>query len=154
MTLQVAGLIEESCVDGPGIRFVVFVQGCGHGCPGCQNPQTHSRSGGRELDTLHILNKMSENPLLDGLSLSGGEPFDQAEACGELARAAHERGYHVMVWTGYTFEQLREQRERPDWRRFLEAVDVLVDGPFVRELRSLVLLYRGSSNQRVLYLKK
>ena len=147
MQIRVAGLIEESYVDGPGVRFVAFAQGCAHACPGCQNPQTHSRTGGVLMDTEELLGRMAANPLLDGLTLSGGEPFDQPEACRELARGARALGLDVMAWTGYQFERLIEEEGR---LRLLRELDLLVDGPFVRERRSLDLLYRGSSNQRVL----
>lgn len=153
--LRVAGIVEESFVDGPGIRFVVFAQGCPHRCPGCHNPQTHSYTGGMLMEPGAILARMASNPLLDGLSLSGGEPFEQAGPFAELAEGAHARGYDVMTWTGYTFEFLLEHRDgRPGWRRLLEASDVLVDGPFLIGRRSLGLLYRGSGNQRVLDLRE
>ena len=74
MRLRVAGIVEESFVDGPGIRFTVFVQGCPHRCPGCHNPQTHAYEGGFWVEVGSLLARMEENPLLDGLSLSGGEP--------------------------------------------------------------------------------
>ncbi len=155
MRIRVAGVIEESFVDGPGIRFVVFAQGCPHRCPGCHNPQTHAPEGGFWVGVGELLCRMEKNPLLDGLSLSGGEPFEQADPLAELAEGAHARGYDVMTWTGYTFEFLMAHRDdRPGWRRLLEATDVLVDGPFRIERRSLGLPYRGSSNQRVLDLRR
>ena len=155
MRLRVAGIVEESFVDGPGIRFVVFAQGCPHRCPGCHNPQTHAYAGGFWVEVGELLLRMAENPLLDGLSLSGGEPFEQAEPLAELAEEARARGYDVMTWSGYTFEFLTaHQDERPGWRRLLEATDVLVDGPFLIEQRSLGLPYRGSRNQRVLDLRR
>lgn len=155
MLLRVAGVVEESFVDGPGIRFVVFAQGCPHRCPGCHNPQTHAYGGGLEIELRDILHRMAENPLLDGLSLSGGEPFEQAVPFAELAAGARARGYDVMVWSGYTFEFLMAHRdERPGWRRLLAASDVLVDGPFLIGQRSMELPYRGSRNQRVLDLRR
>ena len=75
--LRIAGTIGESIVDGPGIRYVVFTQGCPHGCPGCHNPQTHDPAGGFWAETDEILSVLAENPLLDGITLSGGEPFLQ-----------------------------------------------------------------------------
>ena len=147
MILRVAGVIEDSIVDGPGLRLTVFAQGCGRRCPGCHNPDTWDYSGGMEIETGKLLEMMTANPLLDGLSLSGGEPFDQAAAFAELAREAHNKGYHVMAWSGYTFEELARDEVR---RELLEAVDILVDGPFVPEQRSLNLPWRGSKNQRVL----
>ncbi len=147
MKLRVAGIVEDSIVDGPGLRLTVFAQGCGRRCPGCHNPDTWDPSAGTEVETENILEMMTANPLLDGLSLSGGEPFDQAAAFAGLARGARKKGYHVMAWSGYTFEELARDPVR---RQLLEAVDVLVDGPFVLEERSLDLPWRGSKNQRVL----
>lgn len=97
-----------------------------------------------------LAERIRENPLLDGLSLSGGEPFDQPEACGELAEWARAAGLHVMAWTGYTFEQLTGPEGTSDRLRLLRSLDLLVDGPFILELRSLELPWRGSANQRVL----
>ena len=155
MRVRVTGIVEESFVDGPGIRFAVFAQGCPHRCPGCHNPQTHAYEGGFWVGVGELLRRMAQNPLLDGLSLSGGEPFEQAEPLAELAEGARAHGYDVMTWSGYTFEFLTaHQDERPGWRRLLEATDVLVDGPFLIEQRSLGLPYRGSRNQRVLDLRR
>ncbi|MBQ7529874.1 anaerobic ribonucleoside-triphosphate reductase activating protein [bacterium] len=151
MLLRIAGIIEESIVDGPGLRFVVFVQGCKRHCPGCHNPQTHDYNSGLAIEPKEIIEMMKKNPLLDGLSLSGGEPFDQPEALTDLAESAHRCGYGVMAWSGYTFEELMANEAQ---RRLLEAVDVLVDGPFMLEQRSLSLLWRGSANQRVLDVKR
>lgn len=147
MTLRIAGIIEESIVDGPGLRLVVFAQGCSHHCPGCHNPETHDYSGGREIEVKKIIETMRANPLLDGLSLSGGEPFDQALPFAELSREAHKYHYNVMAWSGYTFEELIKNPER---REFLENVDILIDGLFEIKQRSLNLLWRGSKNQRIL----
>lgn len=147
MNLRVSGIVEDSIVDGPGLRLTVFAQGCGHRCPGCHNPDTWDPSAGTETTTEKILEMMAANPLLDGLSLSGGEPFDQAAAFAELAGEARKRGYHVMAWSGYTFEELAKDPVR---RELLEAADVVVDGPFVLAQRSLDLPWRGSKNQRVL----
>jgi anaerobic ribonucleoside-triphosphate reductase activating protein len=101
--VRIAGIIRESIVDGPGIRFVVFAQGCKHRCEGCHNPQTHDFSQGKLVEIDRIIKEMKKNPLLDGITLSGGEPFEQPEVFGELARRCKELGYHVMVYTGYTF---------------------------------------------------
>ena len=93
MFIRIAGIAEDSIVDGPGMRMTVFVQGCPHGCKGCHNPETHDYFGGQEMDTAEIIAKMDANPLLDGITLSGGEPLLQMGACYELAKAAHGRGY-------------------------------------------------------------
>ena len=153
--LRLAGIVEDSIVDGPGLRLAVFVQGCPHGCPGCHNPEAQPFEGGRTIRSGEVLARLTANPLLDGLSLSGGEPFEQAEPLAELAEGAQARGYDVMTWSGYTFEFLMAHRdERPGWRRLLDASDVLVDGPFLIAQRSLGLPCRGSRNQRILDLRR
>ena len=149
MQIRIAGMVNDSIVDGPGLRFTVFTQGCPHGCPGCHNPDTHDPMGGREEDTRTIIDKMMKNPLLSGVTLSGGEPLVQPAACLEIARAAH--GAHLSVWayTGFVWEDLLGQND-PDVMALLGEVDVLVDGPFLLEKRSLELDYCGSSNQRLI----
>jgi anaerobic ribonucleoside-triphosphate reductase activating protein len=150
-SLRLAGLMQDSIVDGPGLRLVVFAQGCPHHCPGCHNPHTHSYGGGQLWEMDDLLNLVRNNPLLDGITLSGGEPFAQAEGMADLAERAKKLGLHVMTYTGYTFEQLLAgMAAKPGWRRLLERTDVLVDGLFMQERRSLALLYRGSGNQRLL----
>ena len=150
-TLRLAGVIRESIVDGPGYRLVVFAQGCPHHCPGCQNPDTHSFSGGYESDVGRIMQAVQKNPLLSGVTFSGGEPFCQPEAFLELARAVHATGLNVMCYTGYTFEQLCAGRaEHPAWEPLLKEIDILVDGPFVLAEKSLALRFRGSKNQRII----
>ena len=101
MKFRLASLVNDSIVDGPGFRLTVFVQGCPHHCPGCHNPQTHDPAGGRDADTDWVLEKAAENPLLSGITLSGGEPFAQPEAMAALARGAKEQGLHVMAYSGY-----------------------------------------------------
>ncbi|HIS91444.1 MAG TPA: anaerobic ribonucleoside-triphosphate reductase activating protein, partial [Candidatus Alectryocaccomicrobium excrementavium] len=144
---RIAGIVNDSIVDGPGLRLAIFAQGCPHHCPGCHNPESHDFAGGSDMDTEKIIARMDANPLLDGITLTGGEPFEQPEACRILADAAHARGLNVWAYSGYTFEQLCAV---PEKRRLLEACDVLVDGPFLLEERSLDLRFRGSKNQRVL----
>ena len=148
MRMRIAGIANDSIVDGPGLRLAVFTQGCPHHCPGCHNPQTHDFEAGREVDTEEILAMICKNPLLDGLTLTGGEPFCQAEACTVLARNAHAAGLNVWSYSGYTFEELLHGRE--EWRTLLENIDVLVDGRFHIEERTLECCYRGSSNQRLI----
>jgi len=149
--LRLAGLIEESIVDGPGLRLVVFGQGCPHGCPGCHNPETHSFDGGTLFPMARILQILDNNPLLDGITLSGGEPFVQAAPFGQLAKAVKERGLQVMTYTGYTFEELLAAKEKePGWALLLEYSDLLVDGPFELAKRNLLLPFRGSENQRII----
>ncbi len=145
--MRIAGTVQDSIVDGPGFRFTVFTQGCPHGCPGCHNPQTHDPAGGKERTTEEIIREMLDNPLTDGLTLSGGEPFCQPEDCAVLAAAARKAGLNVWAYTGYTYEELLR---KPEVMPLLELVDVLVDGPFVLEKRSLACKWRGSTNQRLI----
>lgn len=147
--MRVAGIVQDSIVDGPGLRFTVFVQGCSRHCPGCQNPQTHDPKGGSKCSADELIHKMLSNPLTDGLSLSGGEPFEQAEACLKLAQAAHAAGLNVWCWTGNRFEVLRDSGSDAQ-KALLSEVDVLVDGAYLQQQRTLSLPWRGSSNQRVL----
>lgn len=149
MKMRLAGFVQESIVDGPGFRLVVFAQGCPHHCPGCHNPHTHDFDGGWEVDTSEIIGMLDSNPLLDGITLSGGEPFYQAEACKELADAAHARGLSVWCYTGYTWNGLWQIHNR-GMIDLLKSVDVLVDGRFILELRTLDLPWRGSKNQRLI----
>ncbi len=148
MELRIAGTVNDSIVDGPGIRFAVFTQGCPHNCEGCHNPQTHDFSGGTLADTDEILKKIKENPLLDGVTFSGGEPFCQAEALACLGRQIRALGMNVVTYTGYTFETLFNERGKNHWGELLEATDFLIDGPFILARRDWNIRFRGSSNQR------
>ena len=151
MKLKIAGIVDDSIVDGEGIRLTVFTQGCPHHCHGCHNPQTWSLDGGHEVDTEEIVQKLKENPLLSGITFSGGEPFLQPAPLAEIARAAHKLGLDVWSYTGFTLEELEK---RTDVQQLLNEVDVLVDGPYVEALRDLTLRFRGSSNQRIIDLKE
>lgn len=151
--VRIAGIVRESIVDGPGIRFVVFAQGCPHHCDGCHNPSTHDFNGGNLVAVDAIINEMKKNPLLDGITLSGGEPFEQPEVFGELAERARELGYHVMAYTGYTYEKLLAKKDEQRLR-LLENTDLLVDGKFEMEKKSLLLKFKGSKNQRIIDVKK
>ena len=151
MKIRISGIVNDSVVDGPGFRLAVFTQGCPHHCAGCHNPQTHDFEGGRDIDTQEIIEKLRGNPLLDGITLSGGEPFCQGAACAELASAAHALGLNVWTYSGYTYEQLLAGDA--EQRALLAETDVLVDGPFVLPQRTLELRFRGSANQRLIDVK-
>lgn len=152
--IRVAGIVKESIVDGPGIRYVVFAQGCKHNCPGCHNPLTHPFEGGSMMDVDKILQQIKSNPLLDGVTFSGGEPFEQAVAFAVLAGEVARLGLNIIVYTGYTYEYIRENGSvQLGWSELLEAADTLVDGPFIQELYDPMLRFRGSSNQRIIDLK-
>ena len=151
--MRIAGTVSESIVDGPGLRLTVFTQGCPHRCPGCHNPGTHDPAGGREVSVAELAAELaaelSGNPLTDGLTLSGGEPFCQAAECAALAEAVHALGGNVWVYTGWRYEALVQESD-PARLRLLAAADVLVDGPYVESERSLELRWRGSRNQRLI----
>ena len=147
--MRIANTVSDSIVDGPGLRFTVFTQGCPHRCPGCHNPDTHDPAGGREAAVEELAEKLLSNPLTDGLTLSGGEPFCQAAECARLAAIAREKGLNVWVYTGYTYERLIAG-EVPGAMELLAQTDVLVDGPFVEAQKSYAALFRGSTNQRLI----
>ncbi len=149
--LKIAGIIRESIVDGPGIRFVVFTQGCSHRCPGCHNPQTHDPEGGNWISTDRILEEIDKNPLLKGVTFSGGEPFEQPRAMAELAKGVMERDLDLVTYSGYTFEELLQMAEEDeDIRYILEHCRMLIDGRFQLENKTLALPFRGSTNQRLI----
>lgn len=150
-SIRLAGIVRESIVDGPGIRFTVFCQGCPHACEGCHNPETHDFAGGKDISIERLLEEIDKDKLLAGVTFSGGEPFCQAEAFACLGREVKERGLNITVFSGYTLEELQDMAvQRADVRELLELTDILIDGPFINELRDLTLQFRGSSNQRVI----
>lgn len=149
--IRIAGIEEESIVDGPGIRLVLFTQGCNHHCIGCHNPETHSFDGGELVDIDSIVNMVKENPLLDGITISGGEPFEQAIECSILAKKVKDLGLNVITYTGYTFEEILCNKR---FRDLLLQTDILIDGKFDISQKSLMLQFRGSANQRIIDVKK
>lgn len=150
-SIRLAGVIRESIVDGPGLRFTVFCQGCPHGCEGCHNPDTHDFDGGYDCDISKIVAAIDENPLLDGVTFSGGEPLCQPEAFLNLAKEIKKRDLNIVIYTGFKFEELQEKAKTNEaLRNLLELTDLLIDGPFVLKQRDLTLLFRGSSNQRII----
>ncbi len=153
MELRISGTVNDSIVDGPGFRFAIFTQGCPHACPGCHNPQTHSMSGGELVDTQQLADAMKANPLLKGVTLTGGEPFVQPQPLIEIARWCHANGLDVWAYSGYTYEALESGAAGSDARELLTHCDVLVDGPFVESLKTMSTKWRGSSNQRVIDVK-
>lgn len=151
--LRLAGIVEESIVDGPGLRMTVFVQGCHQDCPGCQNPETHAMDGGTWKSAEDVLNLFKADPLLQGITFSGGEPFLQPVPLLWLAKHVHALGKDVVSFSGYTLEQLLLMgQQKHAILGLIDELDALVDGQYIEKLRSIDLLYRGSSNQR--YLKR
>lgn len=149
--LKLAGIVRESIVDGPGIRFTVFCQGCPHGCPECHNPETHDFSGGTECSIDRLMKEIDKDPLLAGVTFSGGEPFCQAEGFEKMGKLVKKRGLSLTVFSGYTYEKLMDMAKTDKAvKGLLDITDILIDGPFVRALKDLTLQFRGSSNQRLI----
>lgn len=149
--VRLAGVVQESTVDGPGVRYAIFVQGCKHHCKGCHNPQAQPLDGGHERNLGALFNDIVYNPLITGVTFTGREPFLQAKELGLLAAALHDRKYNLWAYTGFTWEQLIQD---PDRMMFLQWLDVVVDGPFIEEQKSLELDFRGSANQRIIDVQK
>ena len=147
--LRLAGIVNDSITDGPGIRLTVFVQGCPHHCPGCHNPQTWAFDGGELVSPAEIMAQIRRNPLLSGVTFSGGEPLAQAAALLPLAEQIKQQGLELAIYTGYTFEQLLTMND-PAINQLLNLTDTLIDGPFILAQRNLELNFRGSENQRIL----
>ena len=150
-----ADLQSDSIVDGPGLRTVIWTQGCSHNCPGCQNPTTHDFNGGGLVELELVKEAIDELEYQTGITFSGGDPMFQPEACTDLAAYCKNKGYNIWVYTGFTYEQLIKLSEnKPIYREFLNYIDVLVDGKFIQEEKNLNLLFRGSNNQRILDMKE
>ncbi len=150
--INLAGVQQDSIVDGPGIRTTFFCQGCPHHCEGCHNPETWPFDGGTPMDTDTMVEMVTANPLCRGVTFSGGEPFAQAEGFLELAKALKKKGYEVASYSGYTFEQLLAGTTAQ--QELLATIDVLIDGPFIQSEKSLEIAFRGSKNQRILDVPK
>jgi anaerobic ribonucleoside-triphosphate reductase activating protein len=154
-TIRLSGISYESLVNGPGIRRVFFSQGCRHNCRGCFNPDTHCFEGGEEYEVDKLLKDIKMNPMLKGITFSGGDPLEQAEKFAYLANKARKEGLNIWSYTGYTFEFIVDNsRHRRDWGEFLKSIDVLVDGKFEQELQKEGLKFRGSLNQRIIDVKQ
>lgn len=157
MKIRLAAPLQyDSIVDGEGMRTVLWTQGCPHNCDGCHNPGTHDFKGGFLTDTDEIIEELKNNIIYnDGITLSGGDPFMQAEAVSEIAKYVHSIKKDVWAYTGFTYEQLLKLCEiKKEIKELLYNIDVLVDGKFVKELKSMNLYYMGSRNQRVIDVKK
>lgn len=151
ISVPTMGIVEDSVVDGDGLRLVLFVQGCPHHCKGCHNPQSWEIKRDRMTSLDKLFRLVQDNPLCSGITLSGGDPFLYAKKLLPLAEAIHGIGKTVWAFSGWTYEELMGM-EYP--RKLLEKVDVLVDGPFELEKRDLSLKFRGSWNQRVIDVAK
>lgn len=151
-SLRLAGIVNDSITDGPGLRMTIFVQGCPHNCEGCHNPQTHNFNGGTLFDTDEVIEEIKKNRLLQGVTFSGGEPMCQATALLTIANYVKEQNLELAIYTGYLFEDLIKMSE--DVTNLLKLADVLIDGKFELSKKSFNLKFKGSSNQRVIDLKK
>lgn len=154
MDIRIAGTVNDSIVDGEGIRFALFVQGCPHKCKGCHNPDTHDFNGGTVVTAESILDKIKSNPLLDGVTFTGGEPFCQAKELAYIGQEVKKLGLNTVTYTGYEFEYLFENRDLNGYGELLEVTDILIDGKFIEELKDWQIRFRGSSNQRYLDCRK
>ena len=155
MEIRLSGIIKESIVDGPGIRYVVFTQGCPHHCEGCHNPDTHDFDGGYIGNTEEIIKDFQKNPLLSGITFSGGEPFCQPEPLLKLAIEVHNLKKNVISYSGYTFEELLKlSKKNQAIKDLMENIDYLIDGKFILSQKTLMLKFRGSKNQRIIDMKK
>ena len=153
--IRLAGIAYESLVNGPGIRRVFFSQGCKHNCKGCFNKDTHDFNGGEEKDMDELIEDVINNPFLKGVTFSGGDPFERAEEFAYMAEAFKKHNLNVWSYTGYIYEYIIENLDkRAGWRKLMENLDVLVDGKFEIDKKEDGLKFRGSSNQRLIDVKK
>jgi anaerobic ribonucleoside-triphosphate reductase activating protein len=153
MKARIAGVVNESIVDGPGIRITIFFQGCPHACRGCHNPQTWDFGNGRELSVSALIQSLKVTPLISGVTFSGGEPFSQAEAAAGIGASLKALGLNLWVYTGFLWEQLLLDFKKPGYAELLNLADVVVDGPFQQEYKRSDLPFRGSANQRLIRAK-
>ncbi|KMT21420.1 anaerobic ribonucleoside-triphosphate reductase activating protein [Clostridium cylindrosporum] len=151
MKVKLAGITKESLVDGPGIRYVIFSQGCNHNCKGCHNPSTHSFDKGKEFDVEEILQDILNRKHIDGVTFSGGDPFYQPEEFGYIAKRLREENIHIISYTGFKYENILDNYKM---KELLENVDILIDGPFIENKKTFKMAFRGSENQRAIDVKK
>lgn len=160
--LRVAGIVRESIVDGDGIRYVLFLQGCKHGCKGCHNPETWNFDGGNEREQSDILEEILENPLIDGVTFSGGDPLFQASELINIVKELHDKDINMWLYTGFVFEDFilfknnccKNELVTRDMIELLQYIDVVVDGPFEIDNKSFDCKFRGSKNQRLINCKE
>ena len=154
MMVRLAGIKRHSLVNGPGVRYVVFFQGCPHACPGCQNPETWDPSKGNPVDVNALTKDILSDHYKDGVTLSGGDPLLQGEGLLELVKNLKAAGTNIWCYTGWTYEEVVNGKAGPYSKEALSYLDVLVDGPFVLKLLSRDCLFRGSTNQRLIDVPK
>ena len=147
--IRIAGIANDSIVDGPGLRMAVFFQGCRRRCEGCHNPESWLLEGGHVIEDRALYACAMKNPLLTGVTLSGGEPLLRAGALLRFAKALQVQNLDLAIYTGYTFEDILSDGDE-DVLALLGLASTLIDGPFVLAQKSLMLPFRGSDNQRIL----
>ena len=154
-TIRLSGIAYESLVNGPGMRRVFFAQGCKHNCKGCFNRETHDLYGGEERALDELIKDTLDNPILSGVTFSGGDPWEQADKFAYMAKAFKEKGLGIWSYTGYTYEYIIENKDkRLGWNDLLNSIDVLVDGKFEANKMQDGLKFRGSTNQRIIDVKE
>jgi anaerobic ribonucleoside-triphosphate reductase activating protein len=154
-TIRLSGIAYESLVNGPGIRRVFFSQGCRHNCEGCFNPDTHDFSGGEERDMDELIDDVLKNPMIKGVTFSGGDPLERAEEFAYMAKKFKEKNLNIWSYTGYTFEYIINNLDKiSGWRDLINNIDVLVDGKFEKDMMEDGLRFRGSINQRIIDVRK
>ena len=152
--IRLSGIAYESLVNGPGIRRVFFAQGCKHNCEGCFNQDTHGFNGGELRNMDELIKDVLDNPMLKGITFSGGDPWEQADKFAYMAEAFKKNNLNIWSYTGYTFEYILEHKyDRKGWNELLNNIDVLVDGRFDINKKDDKIKFRGSSNQRIIDVK-
>lgn len=152
MKVRLAGIINSTIKNGFGIRKVLFAQGCKHNCKGCFNPETHSMDGGVEYDTSDLIQLINKDFIIEGVTFSGGDPFEQAVPFAEIAKGIT---HNIWCYTGYKFEYiLKNRNNNPGWNELLLNIDYLVDGKYEQDKYKKDLKFRGSYNQRVINVKE
>ena len=153
--IRLSGIAYESLVNGPGMRRVFFSQGCKHNCDGCFNKETHDFLGGEEMDMDLLINDLKDNPILKGITFSGGDPLEQAEKFAYIALEVKKLGLNIWCYTGYEFEYIMKNLDkRHGWKELLNYIDVLVDGKFDINKKKDGLKFKGSENQRIIDVKE
>lgn len=156
LRLQLAGFLDNSLVNGPGLRSVVFVSGCRHNCEGCHNKEMQDFDYGDSVSVIDVFKRIEKNSfIVKGVTFSGGEPFEKAKELAELSKYIKNLGLNLWSYSGYTYEYIMENiNSRPGWKELMDELDVLIDGEFDKGKTKDGLKYRGSFNQRIIDVKK
>ena len=154
--LQVAGFLDNSLTNGEGLRSVVFVSGCYHKCIGCHNESMQDFNYGEKILIEEVFQRVKSNiPVIKGVTFSGGEPLEQAHALSKLASDIKKLGLNIWCYTGFTFEEIINNiSNNKQWMQLLNEIDILVDGKFEESKKDSRLKYKGSSNQRIIDVKR